>query len=87
MNASQTYILIVVAVLGLIFVGMILFKKRKPEKMSKLISLAFICIIASIMFDSRPIGYGLIGAGIAFGLADMIIKNKKGDKDSGGLAV
>lgn len=53
-------------------------KKKKPEKFSRLTLLAFIFVLAGIIFgESRLIGYSLMGIGVLFAIIDVVIKSKK----------
>jgi len=79
---QQTYILIAIIVLAIIF-GLLGFVKRKKlaTEFSPLAGLAFIFMIAGIIgistVDNRLIVYGLMGIGVLIAVIDMVMKWKK----------
>ncbi|MDD5191648.1 MAG: hypothetical protein PHH54_01995 [Candidatus Nanoarchaeia archaeon] len=79
MEASQIYILISIIVLLIIAILVFFIKKnRKQKSLTLLASLAFVFIIAGIIFgDSRLVGYSLIGIGVLLAIIDMVRKLKK----------
>lgn len=78
MNDSQIYILISIIVLAIIAIVVILRRKKEQKPLSKLAVLAFLFVIAGIIFgDDRLIGYSLIGTGVILAIIDIIKKSKK----------
>ncbi len=78
MNASQIYILISIIVLAIIAIVVILGRKKEQKPLSKLAALAFLFVIAGIVFgDDRLIGYSLIGTGVILAIIDIVKKSKK----------
>ncbi len=78
MNASQIYILISVIVLVIIMIVLILTRKKMQKPLSKLATLAFLLIIAGIIFgENRLIGYSLMGVGVILAIIDIVKKLKK----------
>lgn len=78
MNASQIYILI--ALLGLLLIGIalvIIKKSKKKSKLTLLTSIAFVLIIGSFAFENRLIAYPILGVAVVLAVIDMIIKLKK----------
>jgi hypothetical protein len=76
---AQIYIIIAIAALAII-AGLLVFTKRisPKSKLSPLAGLAFVFIIAGIIFgESRLVGYSLMGVGLALALFDIIKKLKK----------
>jgi len=76
---TQIYIIIAIAALAII-AGLLIFTKRisSKSKLSPLAGLAFIFIIAGIVFNGNQlVGYGLMGAGIILAIADIFNKYKK----------
>lgn len=76
---TSTYIIMAIA--ALLIIALLVFfvrKNKKQQRLSPLASLAFLFVIAGIVFgDSRPIGYGLIGFGVVLAIIDMIKKRNK----------
>jgi uncharacterized membrane-anchored protein YitT (DUF2179 family) len=78
MDASQIYILVSILALAAIIFILFLTRGKKHKKISILTYLAFMFIIAGIIFgDSKYIGYSLMGIGVAIAIVDIIIKEKK----------
>lgn len=79
---QQVYILIAIIILAIIVCLMFWARKIRPNgRLSKLASLAFVFIIAGIIFgESRLIGYGLMGIGLVFAFIDIVKKFKNHDK-------
>jgi amino acid transporter len=76
---TSTYI--IVAIVALLIIAILVFfvrKNKKQQRLSPLTSLAFVFVIAGIVFgDSRPVGYGLIGFGLILAVIDIFKKMKK----------
>jgi hypothetical protein len=85
MAASEIWILISVVVLAAIAV-LVFFVNRKKgkkmgEKLTPLTGLAFGLVVAGMVFgDDRLVGYGLMGAGVAIAVIDMLLKMKAAGK-------
>lgn len=80
MNTSQIYILISIVVLAGIMVILIVTRKRIGRPLFQLATLAFLFILAGIIFgENRITGYSLMGVGIILAVIDIIrqMKNKK----------
>lgn len=78
MNTPQSYILISVIVLAIIMTVLILTRKKMQKPLSKLAALAFLLIIAGIIFgENRLISYSLMGVGAVLAIIDIIKKLKK----------
>jgi hypothetical protein len=78
MSISQIYILIAIVALAAIVIVMILTRKRMKKSLSWLSVLAFLFIVAGITFgESRLLGYGLMGAGLALAVIDIFLRLKK----------
>ena len=78
MNPSQIYISIFILGLAVIALLFLISKNRKDKKPTPLASVAFVLILAGILFgENRLVGYGLIGAGAVLVVMDMIAKLKK----------
>ena len=80
MEASQIYILISIIVLLIIAILVIFVKKNKKKKrLTPLTSLAFVFIIAGIVFvgEGRLISYSLMGIGILLAVIDIVKKSKE----------
>ncbi|MCX6737875.1 MAG: hypothetical protein NTY11_00390 [Candidatus Parcubacteria bacterium] len=79
MNAQSIYIVIAIVALAIIGGLMIFMKKMRPgAKLSPLAGLAFVFLIAGIIFgENRLIGYILIGIGLIIAIFDIIKKFKK----------
>ena len=78
MEVTQTYILISIIALLVIFILMFFVKKNKKQKrLTPLSGLAFVFVIFGIVFgDSKLVGYSLIGIGVLLSLIDSFIKRK-----------
>lgn len=76
---QQIYIIIAIGALAVIAALLIFTKKIRPEaKLSPLAGLAFAFVIAGIIFgETRLVGYGLMGIGVAIALIDIVKKFKK----------
>ncbi len=78
MEASQIYILISIVVLLVIAFLVIFVKKKRQERLTPLASLAFVFVLAGIVFgDNRAVGYSLIGIGVLLAIIDIVKKSKK----------
>jgi len=78
MDASQIYILVSILALAAIIFILFLTIGKKHKKISTLTYLAFMFIIAGIIFgDSKYIGYSLMGVGVALAIVDIILKERK----------
>ncbi len=80
MISSQISVLIAVIVLAVIAVLSVLIRKKAPEKLSPLTTVAFVLIIAGILFGDmggRAVSYPFMGAGVILAIIDMILKLKK----------
>lgn len=74
----QTYILIAVVALAIIVAGIFLAKKKTQKPISKLAGIAFLFIIAGIVFGGDKLtGYGLIGVGLILAAVDIVKKSKR----------
>jgi hypothetical protein len=70
-------IYIAISILTLAIIALLLFKV-KPKKLSRLSSIAFVFILAGVVFgDSRLVGYSLMGIGVIISIVDMVLKLKK----------
>jgi uncharacterized membrane protein YhaH (DUF805 family) len=78
MNTSSIYIAISIVALVIIFVILIIQRKRVREKgLSGLATFAFLFVIAGIVFgDDRIIGYSLMGIGVLLAVIDILKKKK-----------
>jgi len=78
MNDSQIYILISIIVLAVIAIVVILRRKKEQKPLSKLTALAFVFIMAGMIFgDDRLMSYSLIGFGVTLAVIDIVKKFKK----------
>lgn len=79
MDPSQIYIIFgIVFLLMIVFMGPIVNVNPKHKRLSPLASLAFILILAGMIFGgNRFIGYGLIGLGLILAVADIYKKSKE----------
>jgi hypothetical protein len=78
-SAPVIYIGISILVLAIIWVILIYTGKVKPKKkFSKIAQIAIFLVIAGTIFSDNPwLGYGLIGAGVALSIIDIIRNRKK----------
>jgi hypothetical protein len=80
MATSEIYIIISIIVLAVVAVLIFVLgkgKKLKGGKLSPLAGLALGLIVSGIVFgDERFVGYGLMGAGVAVAVIDMVLKMK-----------
>jgi hypothetical protein len=70
------YIILTVAALAII-AAVLFMGRKKPMRgsLSRLASLSFVFVIGGIAFgDDRIVGYSLIGIGLVFAAADIIVK-------------
>lgn len=83
---SMPYILIAIiafAIVVLFGFAMFLRMKKEHKPMSKLGAISLALIVAGIVFgESRLVGYGMIGAGLALALIDIIKKARSKDQPS-----
>lgn len=79
MTTSTIYIIMTLVVLVVVAtLAYLVYQKREEKKPSSLVGLGLACITMGILFgNSRLIGYGLIGIGVAVAVIDMIIKLNK----------
>lgn len=78
MNSSLNYILISIIALILIMVALIITRKKMHKPLSELAALAFLFVIAGIIFgDRRLIGYSLMGIGVVLAVIDIVRKNQR----------
>ena len=80
MTSSQIFVLIAVIVFAVIAVLSILIRKKAPERLSPLTTIALVLVIAGIVFGNmggRVVGYPFMGAGVILAIIDMILKLKK----------
>jgi hypothetical protein len=79
MITSTIYIIMALVVLvAIATLAYFIYQKREDKKPSPLVGLGLAFITMGILFgDSRLIGYGLIGIGVAIAVIDMIIKLNK----------
>lgn len=79
MNISQIFIAIAIVVLAVIAVLVFFVKKNRKEKsLTPLASLAFGFVLAGILFgENKSVGYGLMGIGVLFAVADIFNKSRK----------
>jgi len=75
---SRIFIVVAIAVLaGVAVLVFFLGKGRRENKLTPLASLAFMFVVAGVMFgDDRFVGYGLMGVGVILGAVDMIIRSR-----------
>lgn len=80
MDASQFFILVAIVALAVIAILIFAIRKRGPQKqLSPLAALAFLLVIAGILFgEDRITGYGLLGAGVVLAIIDIIGKLRRG---------
>jgi len=81
MDASPFFILIALVALAVIAVIIFAIRKKEPQKqLSPLATLAFLLVIAGILFGEDWItGYGLLGAGVVLAIIDIIRKLRRGE--------
>ena len=74
MSTSPIFIAISVVVLIVVVVLVFFVKKGKKEsKLTPLAGLAFVCILAGILFGGEQlVGYALLGVGVILAIIDMI---------------
>lgn len=73
MNSSQIYIIISIAALVLVVI-LFLDARRKGKKLTPFVGFAWALVLVGIIFsEDRPIGYSLIGVGVALAVVDMYI--------------
>ena len=79
MIPSQAYVAISILVLAVIAVLVFsVSKDKRPKRITPLAGLAFAFVLAGIVFgESRPIGYSLMGVGVALAVIDMVRKLKR----------
>jgi len=79
MTDAQWYILIGLVALAAVAVLVFLrWRQRERGRLSPLAGLAFACIVAAIVFgDERLLGYGLMAAGVALAVVD-IVRGRRG---------
>jgi dipeptide/tripeptide permease len=79
MISSTIYIIITLVVLVVIAtLAFFIYQKRGEKKPSPMVGLGLAFIVMGIIFgQSRLIGYGLIGVGVALAVVDMIVRLKK----------
>ena len=77
MNISQIYVLISVVALAVIMFVLILTRKKMGKPLSKLATVAFLFIIAGLVFNgNRFVSYGLMGVGVILAIVDTVNKSK-----------
>jgi hypothetical protein len=78
MDPYQGYVIISVIVLALVVFLIYLSSRKKPKKgLSGLAALAFVFIIAGIVYgEDRIVGYSLLGVGIVLAVIDIYNKLK-----------
>ncbi len=77
MTSSQIFVLIAVIVFAVIAVLSILIRKKAPEKLSPLATIALVLVLAGIIFGNmggRAVGYPFMGAGVVLAIIDMLLK-------------
>jgi ribose/xylose/arabinose/galactoside ABC-type transport system permease subunit len=80
MGYDTLFVVISIMVLALMaaFYGAILGKQKERKRISALGGLAFASIVAGIAFgETRMLGYGLIGLGVALAVIDAVIQIRK----------
>lgn len=80
MTSSQILVLIAVIVFAVIAILSILIRKKAPERLSPLTTVALVLVIAGIVFGNmggKAVGYPFMGAGVILAIIDMILKLKK----------
>jgi LPXTG-motif cell wall-anchored protein len=81
MDASQGYVLLGIIVLLIIALIIMIKRKNKSNRISKLTAISFAFIISGIIFgEERVIGYGLMLIGIIIAFADIYFKKKSNKK-------
>jgi len=75
---QPVYIIISLVVLAVVAILAIYkWRLRQPQRLSKLAGLAFVFIMAGLIFgDNRLVGYSFLGLGVLFAVID-IVKNLK----------
>jgi len=77
---NLTSIYIAVSVIAILIIAVLVFflkKNKKQKRLSPLVGLSFVFVIAGIVFiDDRLISYSLFGVGIALAVIDIIKKLK-----------
>jgi len=78
MNMSIAYVGIAIG--ALLILGMLAYatvKSGRPGRITPLASLAFVLVLAGILFGQEQlIGYGLIAAGVILALIDILRKSR-----------
>jgi len=61
----------------------IIIKRRQTYQLSRLASLAFVLIIAGIVFgEDSGLGYGLMGTGVVLAVVDVVRRARRKDASS-----
>jgi uncharacterized membrane protein len=78
MDAYQIYLIGAVVILAIVAIFVYFTGRRKPKQgLSRLAALAFIFIVAGIIFgEYQLVGYSLLGIGLFLALIDIYIKLK-----------
>jgi len=79
MNMSQAYIAISVIVLAVIAIFIFVLRKNENKnRLTTLASLAFLFVLAGILFgEERIVGYGLMGIGVILAIIDMVKRSNR----------
>jgi len=76
-----SHIWIIVSIVALAVISVFVFrvgKNRSENRLTPLASLAFLLVLAGILFgDNRIIGYGLIGMGVILAVLDIYNRSKR----------
>jgi hypothetical protein len=76
-GASSAYVLVAIVALALIALAVIVSGRGGGSRLTPLAGVAFACVVAGIAFgENRLLGYGLIGAGVALAVVDMVLKRR-----------
>lgn len=75
---AQVYVLIAVIVLAVVFAVVLWRSRGEPRgRVTPLAGIAFALVIAGIVFgEYRPLGYGLMGAGVALAVVDIVRRSR-----------
>lgn len=75
---NETYIIVAIISLAVIFVFMVITKKVKPAvDFSSLSGLSFAFVIAGIIFGEKLLAYILMGIGVLLAIFDIIRRMRR----------
>jgi hypothetical protein len=76
-GGSAAYVLVVILALAVLAVLVLLGGRGGGSRLTPLAGVAFACVVFGIAFgEDRLVSYGLIGAGVALAIVDMILKQR-----------